>query len=175
MRVVPAALVLIALAFPLGVYPAPPVTWLVLLALLVGAAAVTLLSVALVTACAALALIAHAVALMIVRPPIDPLAATVLGVTLTLLPLVVHFAARAERAFLGPGVLAAQIRDWLVAAGAGAAAAAVLTAAASVLASGFLGAPLPLIVAAGALGAALTVAGAVALAAGRGKSYDARR
>ncbi|HEU5194467.1 MAG TPA: hypothetical protein VFW70_06980 [Methylomirabilota bacterium] len=174
MRVVAAALVLITLASPLGVYPAPPVTWLLLVALLVGAAGVVLLSVALVTACAALALIAQAMALMIVRPPIDPLAAAILGVTLTLLPLVVHFTARAEGAFLGPGVLAAQIRTWLMAAGAGVAAAAALTAAASGLASAFLNAPLPLVVAAGALGAALTVAGAVALLAGRGESAPRR-
>jgi len=163
MRLVAAALTLILLAFPLAVYPAAPVTWLVLAALLTAAGGVALLSVALVSAGGALALIAHAVALLIARPAVDLAGAIGLGVALTLLPLVVHFAARTDGAALGPGVLVSQIRDWLVVAGAGVAAAGALTAAAVMLAIGFQGLTLPMVVAAAALGAALTVAGVVAL------------
>jgi hypothetical protein len=167
-RVVAAALVLSVLTFPLGVYPAAPVTWLVSVALLAAGAGVALLSVPLVTAGGILVLIAHAVALLVARPAIDPVAATLLGVTLTLLLLLVHFAGRAEGALLGPGVLLTQARDWLITAVVGALAAVALTALATELANAFQRATLPVIVAAAALGAALTVAGVV-------KLYDPRR
>jgi len=167
MRLVAAALVLIVVAFPLAVHPAAPVTWLVVAALLAAGAGVALLSVPVVTAGGALALIAHAVALLIARPALDPVGAIALGVTLTLLLSVVHFAARAEGAVLGPSVVASQVREWVVAAGLGVVAAAVLAGAGAALAGAFRGAALPMVIALAALGAAVAVAGAVALIAAR--------
>jgi len=167
MRLVAAALLLAAAAFPFAVYPAAPVTWLVLAALLAGGAGVALLSGPLVTAGGALALIAHAVALLIARAAIDPVGATTLGVTLTLLLLLVHFAGRVDGAVLGPGVLISQVRDWLVVAGVGVVAAGVLTAGGAALAGGLGGVTVPVMIAAAVLGAALTAAGVAALVAAR--------
>ena len=163
MRLVAAALVLVVAAFPLAVYPAAPVTWLVLAALLAAGPGVALLWVPLATAGGALALIAYAVALLIAGPAVDLVSATALGVTLTLLLSIVNFGARVEGAGLGPSVMAAQVRDWLVVAGLGVITVAVLAAAGAAVAGALRGAALPVMIAAAALGAAVSVAGAVAL------------
>ena len=163
MRLVAAALVLVVVAFPLAVYPAAPVTWLVLIALLAAGAGVALLSAPVVTAGAALALIAHAAALLIARPAVDLVGAVALGVTLTLLLSVVHFGARVEGAVLGASVLASQAREWVMVIAAGVLAAVSLAVGGSVLAGMFRGASLPMVVAAAALGAALAMASVIAL------------
>ena len=101
------------------------------------------LSVSLVTAGASLALIAYAVALTLARPAADPLASVAFGGTLVLLLALVHFAARIDGAVVGPGVLAGQIRHWMVIVALGVAAAAVLTLGGAVLAPLLVGATLP--------------------------------
>jgi len=163
MRLVAAVLVLVVAGFPLAVYAAAPVTWLSLGALAVAATGVALLSVPLVTAGATLALVAEAAALLIARTPVDPVGAIVLGVALTLLLSVVHFAARVDGAWLGPSLVAVQVRQWLIVSGLGVIAAAALAAVAGALAGAFRGVGLPAVIAAAALGAALTLAGVVAL------------
>lgn len=163
MRLGAAVFVAILAGFPVAVLPGPPVSWLVVLALVVAGAGVLLLSVTLVTIAGALALIAHAVALLIVRPPVDVVAAAGFGATLVVVLALVHFAHCAEGAVLGPAVVATQIRQWLAIVAAGVVAAAALTAAAAVLGAALAGATLPLVVVAATLGALLTVAGVIAL------------
>jgi len=167
MRLAAAALVLVAAAFPLAVYPAAPVTWLVLGAVLAGGAGVALRLVPVVTVAGALALIAHTVALLIARPALDPVSAIALGATLTLLLLVVHFAARVEGAGLGASLMAAQVREWLMALAVGVLAATLLMLGGVTVARGFQRAALPVVIAAAALGAALAMAGVIALVAAR--------
>ncbi len=167
MRLVAAALLLVVTALPLAVYPAAPVTWLALAALLAGGAGVALLSPPVVTVGGALALIAYAAALLIERPALDPPGAIALGVALTLLLSCVHFAGRVHGAALGPSVMATQVREWLRAAAAGVLAAATFALAGVAVASGFHGASLPVVIAAAALGAGLAMAGAIALLAAR--------
>ena len=161
------ALVLVAAAYPLGIYPAAPVTWLALGVLLSGGAGVALRSGPMVTVGGALALIAHAVALLIVRAPFDPVSAIALGATLTLLVLVVNFAARVHGAALGASVVTWQVREWLLVVVVGGLAAAVLTLTGTALATVFRAASLPMVVAAAALGAGLAMAGVIALLAAR--------
>ena len=165
MRLAAAVLVAALAGFPLAVLSGPPVSWLVVLALVVASAGVLSLSVTLVTVAGALALIAYAVALLIVRPPVDPVAAIGFGATLVILLALVHFARRADGAVLGPAVVATQVRQWLGTVVAGVVGAAALTAGAAVLGAALAGATLPLVVVAAALGALLTVAGVVALTA----------
>jgi hypothetical protein len=126
-------------------------------------AGVLLLSVPLVTVGGALALIGYAVALLIVRPPVDPVAAAGLGTTLVVVLALVHFAGRVDGAVLGPAVVATQVRQWLAVAAAGVVAAVALTAVAAALGAALAGATLPLVVVAATLGALLTVAGVIAL------------
>ena len=102
-------------------------------------------------------------ALTLARPAADPLASVAFGGTLVLLLALVHFAARIEGAVVGPGVLAGQIRHWMVIVALGVAAAAVLTLGGAVLAPLLVGATLPVVVVAAALGAVLTVAGVISL------------
>jgi hypothetical protein len=163
MRLAAAILLVVLVASPLAVLPAPPVTWLAGCALVVGGAGVVALSVPLATAGAALALIAYALTLVIVRPPLVPLLAIAIGATLVLLLALVHFAARVQGAVLGPSVIASQIRRWLVIVVAGVVAAIGLTVAATALGPALQGASLPVAVAAAALGALVTMLGAVAL------------
>jgi hypothetical protein len=119
--------------------------------------------VGLVSAGGAIALIAHALALVAGRAPADPLGAVALGAALVVLLAVVHFAGRVRGAALGPGVLAAQVRHWLSVAGAGALAGLGLTLGAVLLAPTRLGATLPVVAVAGVLGVLLAVAGVVSL------------
>jgi hypothetical protein len=167
MRLAAGALVLVAAAFPLGIYPAAPVTWLALGVLLCGGAAVALRSAPMVTVGGALALIAHAVALLIVRPAFDPVSAIALGATLTLLVLVVHFAGRVHGAAVGASVVTRQVREWLLLLAVGGLAAALLTLTSTALATVFRAASLPMVVLAAALGAGLAMAGVIALLAAR--------
>lgn len=163
MRLAAAVLVAVLAGFPLAVMPGAPVSWLVVLALVVAGAGVLLLSVTLVTVAGALALIAYAVALLIVRPPVDPVAAAGFGATLVVVVALVHFARRADGAVLGPAVVATQVRQWLAIVAVGVVVAAALTAGATVLGAALAGATLPLVVVAATLGALLTVAGVIAL------------
>lgn len=163
MRLAAAILVAVLAASSLAVLPARPVTWLAVAAVVVGGAGVVALSVPVVAAGASLALIAYALALVIVRPPVDFVAASAFGATLVLLLALVHFAARVRGAALGPSVIATQIRHWIAIVTAGVVAAIGFTAAAAALAGALQGASLPVIVIIAALGALVTVAGAFAL------------
>jgi hypothetical protein len=156
-------LLLVLAAVPVAILPAAPVTWLVALALTAGGAGVVMLSVALVTAGASLALIAYALALVLQRPAIDPLMAIAVGATLALLLPLAHFAARGHGAAVDRDVVAAQARRWLATVGLGAAVAAALTLGGAALGAALPGVTLPVLVATAALGALLAVAGAIAL------------
>jgi len=163
-----AAMVLLAIlaALPLAVQPsAAPVTWLATAALVVGGVGVIAWSVPLATAAGSLALIAYALALVLAGPAADPLAAIALGSTLALLLALVHFAARARGAALGPSVIASQVRQWLAVVALGAAVAGVLMAAALPVGIALRSATLPVVLIAAALGAVLTVGGVIALVA----------
>jgi hypothetical protein len=167
LRLAAGVLVAVLVAIPLAVRPAAPVTWLAILALGVGGAGVIVLSVPIVTTGASLALIAYAAALVIAGPAVDPVAAIAVGATLVLLLALVHFAGRAHGAALGPAVVAAQVRHWLVIVGLGVAAAAGLTAGGVVLGPTLRGTSLPVVVVAAALGAVMTTAGVIALVTAR--------
>jgi len=163
LRLVALALLAIVAAIPLGVLPAAPVTWLVVTALGVGGAGVITRSLTLVTIGGTAALIGHAVALLLARPTGAMLDGLALGVALVLLLAVVHFTERVAGADVGAGVVAAQIRQWLGAVLLGVVMALVLLAGAAAIAGAVVGATLPVVVIAASVGAALVVAGVVAL------------
>jgi len=167
MRVASAGLLLMVLAFPVTVHPAPPVTWLAVAALVAAGAGVALLSVPMVTVGGTLALIAHAVALLIARPAADLAGAITLGAALTLLPLVVHFAARTAGAGIGAAVVGAHVREWMAAVALGIVVAVVLALGGTTLTAALQRASLPVVVVAAALGAGVAIAGVVALVANR--------
>ena len=148
---------------PLAMWPAVPVTWLVVLALLVGGVGVVALSVPLVTVSASLALIAYTLALTIARMPIDPFTAIAVGATIVLLLALVHFASGAEGATIGRSVITSQLRRWLLIVGAGAMAAVALTVVAVGLAPVLAGGVLPVTIVIAALGALVAAAGVIAL------------
>jgi hypothetical protein len=148
---------------PLAMWPGVPVTWLVVLALLVGGVGVVALSVPLVTVSASLALIAYTLALTITRMPVDPFTAIVVGVTMVLLLALVHFASGAEGATIGRAVITSQLRRWLLIVGAGAMAALALTVVAVGLAPIVTGGVLPVAIVIAALGALVAAAGVIAL------------
>lgn len=171
-----AALVLLAVlaALPLAVRPStPPVAWLATVALVVGGAGVIAWSVPLVTAAGSLVVIAYALALVVAGPAADSLIAIALGATLVLLLALVHLGGRVRGAFIGPSVIAAQARQWLVVVGSGVVVAVVLTAAAAPLGAALRGATLPVVLIAAALGAVLTVAGVITLLAREGSEPPA--
>jgi hypothetical protein len=163
LRLTSAILVAVLVAFPVAVLPAAPVTWLAAVAFIVAAAGVALLSVPVVTAGASLTLIAHALALVVTRPPLDPVAATAFGATLVVLLALVHFASRVHGAAVGPAVIVGQIRQWLVIAGLGVGAAGALVVGGTVLGVVLGGTTLPVVIVAAALGALLAMAGLLAL------------
>ena len=163
MRLASAILVAVLAALPLSVLSAPPITWLAVAALIVGGAGVAVLSVPVVTAGASLALIAYTLALVIARAAVDPITAIALGATLVLLLALVHFAGHVHGAAVAASVVASQIRQWLAIVTVGIAAALVLTAGGVVMSGALRGAPLPVVVAAAALGALLAAAGVIAL------------
>jgi hypothetical protein len=173
-RLAAVVLVGIIVGIPLAIVPAAPVTWLAVATLVVGTIGAFARSVPLVTAGASLSLIAYAVALTLAGPAADPIASVVFGGTLVLLLALVHFAGRIEGAVVGPGVLAGQIRHWMVIVALGVAAAAVLTLGGAVLAPLLVGATLPVVVVAAALGAVLTVAGVISLVTAPQSSPAAR-
>lgn len=162
-RLAAALLLTVLAAFPLTVLSTPPVTWVVIAALIVGGAGVAVLSVPLATLGGSLVLIAHTLALAIVRPVVDPVLAIALGTTLVLLLALVHIAGHLGRTAIGRSVVAVQVRQWMVIAGVGAVAAAGLAVPATALASLLQGAALPVVLGVAALGAVLTVGGVVAL------------
>jgi len=164
-RLAAAILVAILAAVPLAVRPGAPVTWIAGTALVIGVAGALGPFVPLVTASGVLALIAYALGVLIAGTPVDPLAAVGLGAILVLLLALVHFAERVAGAHVGPGVLASQLRQWLAVVATGVLVAVLLIAAATPVGSLLHHAALPLVVAAGALGALITVAGAMALVA----------
>jgi predicted Co/Zn/Cd cation transporter (cation efflux family) len=167
LRLAAGVLLAILVAVPLAVLPAAPVTWLAVPALGVGGAGVMVLSVPMVTAGASLALIAYAAALVIAGPAVDPVVAIALGAALVLLLALVHFAGRVHGAALGPAVIAAQVRHWLMIVALGVAAAVGLTVGGMVLGPTLGGASLPVVVVAAALGALMTTAGVIALVMAR--------
>jgi hypothetical protein len=148
---------------PLAMWPAVPVTWLVVLALLVGGVGVVALSVPLVTVSASLALIAYTLALTITRMPIDPFTAIAVGAMIVLLLALVHFASGADGAIIGRSVITSQLRRWLLIVGAGAMAALALTVVAVGLAPVLAGGVLPVAIVIAALGALAAAAGVIAL------------
>jgi hypothetical protein len=173
-RLAAAALVTVVVGIPLAILPTAPVTWLTVVALAIGTTGALVLSVALVTAGASLALIAYAVALALARPAADPIASVVLGGTLVLLLALVHFGSRIDGAVVGPGVVAGQIRHWMAIVALGGAGAVALTLGGAVLGPALVGATLPVVVVAAALGALLAVAGVISLVtAPRGSSVAA--
>jgi hypothetical protein len=163
LRLAAAVLLVVLVAFPVAVLPAPPVTWLAVVALAVAGSGIAMLSVPVVTAGAALALITYALALMIAQPPVDPVAAIGVGADAVVLLALVQFAGHAQGALLGPAVLAGRIRQWLGAVGLGVAVTGALVTVATVLGLVLRGATLPVVVATAALGALLAMAGLVAL------------
>jgi hypothetical protein len=174
MRLAAVVLLAVLAALPLSVRPSPPpVVWLAVGALVVGAAGVLVWSVSLVTAAGSLAVIAYALALAIVRPGVDLVAPLALGATLALLLALAHLAAHARGAALAPSVVAAQARRWLAVVGLGAGAAVALVAVAAPLGAALRSATLPVVVVASALGALVTVAAVIALVVAGGQGGTA--
>lgn len=167
MSLVALVLMAVLVAIPLAVLPAAPVTWLAIVAFGIGGVGVIVRSRPIVTAGAALALIAYAVALVTAGVVAHPVPAVAFGSTLVLLLALVHLSARVHGAALGPAVIAVQIRHWLGVVALGVVAAIGLTAAATLLGAMLRGASLPLVVAAAALGALMTTAGVIALVTAR--------
>jgi hypothetical protein len=163
MRFGAAALLAILTALPLAVLPAPPVTWVVGISLVVGGAGVIVPAVPLVSAGASLALVAYALALVIARPAMDPIGASGLGTALVLLLALVHFSGRVRGASIGPSVIASQLRRWLAVAAVGASTALVLTGGGVALRGFLAGRPLPVVVVAAALGAVIAAGGVIVL------------
>jgi hypothetical protein len=160
-------LVVVLASFPLAVLPAAPVTWFAVAAVVVGGVGAAALSVPLVTAAGSLALIAWALALAIVRPEVDPVAALAFGATLVVLLPLVHLGARVRGAAVAPAVIAAQLRQALRVAVLGVVVGLVLAGLAAVVAPALGATSLPLVIVAAALGALLAIAGAIALVSAR--------
>jgi hypothetical protein len=100
---------------------------------------------------------------VIAQPPVDPVAAIGVGVDAVVLLALVQFAGHAQGALLGPAVLTGRLRQWLAAAGLGAAVTGALVAVATLLGLVLHGVAVPVVVAAAALGALLAMVGLVAL------------
>lgn len=150
-------------ALPLILLPSPSVAALAALALVVGGAGALAASVPLATAGGSLASIEYSLALVIGGPDPDPLTGTLFGVGLVLLLAGVHLASRTQGAALGWPVLRSQARHWLVTVALGAVGTSVLTVGGEVLALTLQAAALPVVVAASAAGALMTVVGVIAL------------
>jgi hypothetical protein len=149
------------LALPLSVFPGPPVSLVAAAAGLLGAAGVLIAVPPLATSGAILALIAHAVALLIADARPHLTRAVAMGLALVLFLVATHLAAHAAQAAVGPGVLRLVLRRWLEALALAAAGAAALALAGQALAGLLLGAALPAVTALGAAGALLATAGVV--------------
>jgi hypothetical protein len=164
MRFVAFALLLALVALPLAVLPSLPLAWLAVPGFIIGVVGVIALSVPLVTAGAALALIEYTLALTITKTPVDVVTAAGFGAAVFLLLQLVHFAGRVHGATIGSAVIASQIRHWLAIVGIASAVTIVLTIGAPAVRLALTGVPLPLVVVAGALGALVTIGGVIALA-----------
>lgn len=162
-RLTALALMAMLAGLPLIILPEPFLGALAALALAVGGAGALAPNVSLATAGGTLALIEYTLALLLGRPDPDPLTATITGVGLVLLLASVHFASRTHGAALGHAVLRSQARHWLAVAALGVVGAAVLTVGGEALALALRGAALPMVVAASAVGALMTVVGVIAL------------
>jgi hypothetical protein len=163
MRLAAVVLLAVLAALPWSVRPSPPpVAWLAVGVLAVGAAGVAAWSVPLVTAAGSLAVIAYALALTIVGPEVDLVTPLVLGAALVLLLALVHLAGRTRGASCAPSVVAAQARGWLAVVGLGAGIAVLLVAAAAPVGAALRGASLPVVIAASSLGALVAVAAVIA-------------
>ena len=163
MRLAAAVFVFVMAGFPMAVMPGPPVTWLAGVALVAAGAGVLVLSVTLVTVGGSIALIAYAVALLIVRSPIDPVAAGGFGATLVLVLALVHFAGRVDGAVLGPAVVATQARHWLAIVATGVGGGGGVTVGAKELRAALTGKKFHLVGFSAAIGALLAVGGVIAL------------
>jgi hypothetical protein len=161
LRLTAVALMAILAGLPLSILPS--LGALAALALVVGGAGAITASVALATAGGALALIEYALALVVAGPDRDPVTATAMGVGLVLLLAGTHFASLTRGAAVGYAVIRSQARHWLAMVALGTVGTAVLAVGGEALALALRGAALPLIVAASAVGALMTVAGAIAL------------
>jgi hypothetical protein len=148
---------------PLTILPEPFLGALAALALAVGGAGALAPNVSFATGGGTLALIEYTLALVLGRPDPDPLTGTITGVGLVLLLASVHFASRTHGAALGYPVLRSQARHWLGVVALGVVGAAVLTLGGEALALALRGAALPVVVAASAVGALMTVVGVIAL------------
>jgi hypothetical protein len=174
MRIAICVLITALTGAPLAMLPSPFVAWLVVPAVLLAIAGAVLLSVPLVTASAAVALIEYATVLVVTNAPVDVVAGFAFGIGLLLVLELVHFASRVQRAALGPSVLASQVRSWLSIIGVGAVTTLVLTAAGASLRIALAGTVLPIVVGASALGALATSAGLILLLTRRGQGPSSR-
>jgi hypothetical protein len=159
LRLVAVVLVAGLAGLPLAILPSPLLAWPAVGGFLAGAAGVAVLSVPLVTASGAIALLAYAAALVVTGAAVDVVVATGVGTALLLLLEVVHLAGRIDGAAVGRDVVAMQVRHWLAALALGAVASLVLVTGGTALALAVAGTSLPVVVAASGLGALLAVAG----------------
>ena len=162
-RLTAVALITVLAGLPLTILPSPFLGALAALTLLVGGVGAIAASVPLATAGGTLALIEYALALVVARPDPDPITATALAAGLVLLLASTHFASLTRGAAVGYPVIRSQARHWLAIVALGMVGAALVTVGGQALALALRGAALPVIVAASALGAVLTVAGVIAL------------
>lgn len=153
--------IVILVALPALVLPTPGVAAIGALAGLLCAAGALGRLRALVTAGGSLALIQYALALWVADAPSNLLGAAALGVVLALVLDVADFLRRFPGATLTPPALRRQVRHWIASALLGALAATALAAVATLIGLGGPPALSPILAAAGALGAAAGVAGAL--------------
>jgi hypothetical protein len=163
LRLTAVALMAVLAGLPLTILPSPFLGALAALTLLVGGVGAIAASVRLATAGGALALIEYALALVVARPDHDPITATALGGGLVLLLASTHVASLTRGAAVSYPVFRSQARHWLAIVALGMVGAALVTVGGQALALALRGAALPVVVAASAVGALLTVAGVIAL------------
>ncbi len=163
LRLAAATLMAMLAGIPLILLPSPFVGALAAPALVVGGAGAIVASVPLATAGGTLALMAYALALVLARPDPDPVTGIAVGVGLVLLLATVHLASRTRGSALGYPVIRSQARHWLAMVALGALGAAVFTVGGEAVALALRGAALPVVVAASAVGALMTVVGVIAL------------
>lgn len=134
MRILAAILAAVLVTLPLLVHASEVVGEVIAIAAVLCAAGILALSVPVVTAGAALALIGYAIALRLAAGPPEVPTALAFGVAAVLLLEVVDFSRRVRGAMVTPSVFIAQARYWLGLASAGAAVGIVLAAGAMAMA-----------------------------------------
>ncbi len=134
MRPLAAVLALVLVALPLLVHASELVAEVTAVAALLCAAGILTLSIPVLTAGSALALIGYAVAVRLSAGPPNLPTALAFGIALVLLLEVVDFTGRFRGAVVAPSVFVAQARFWLKLSGAAAAAGIVLAAGAMAVA-----------------------------------------